>query len=187
MKRESVGARSAGLILMVIASVLSGCGGSMEAPTRATNLTLTPGIKEVMLSWTPGTGATEFHVLFDPDGQSQFQQVGSSVPGTTNQPTFDVAVHRMDWPKAQFAIDACNSVGCKRSDPVAAMPLMLGTIGYFKASNTDAHDGFGYSVALSGGGNTLAVGTFTESSSATGINGNQSDNSAGQSGAVYLY
>ena len=56
---------------------------------------------------------------------------------------------------------------------------------YVKASNTEAGDGFGWSVAL--GGDTLAVGTPGEASSATGINGTQTDNSAVTSGAVYVY
>ena len=58
---------------------------------------------------------------------------------------------------------------------------------YVKASNTDASDRFGVSVALSGDGDTLAVGAYEERSNATGINGNQADNSAGDSGAVYVF
>ena len=56
---------------------------------------------------------------------------------------------------------------------------------YLKASNTNAVDGFGYSVALSG--DTLVVGAPWESSNATGVNGNQSDNSALYAGAVYVF
>jgi len=58
---------------------------------------------------------------------------------------------------------------------------------YIKASNTGAADQFGWDVALSADGNTLAVGASFEGSNATGINGDQSDNSAIQSGAVYLF
>jgi hypothetical protein len=58
---------------------------------------------------------------------------------------------------------------------------------YIKASNTEADDAFGSSVALSSDGNTLAVGAGGEDSSATGVNGNESDNSIENSGAVYLY
>jgi|AntRauTorcE11898_2_1112593.scaffolds.fasta_scaffold00326_26 hypothetical protein len=58
---------------------------------------------------------------------------------------------------------------------------------YVKASNTGLGDSFGASVALSGNGNTLAVGAVGESSSATGIDGNQSDNGAGGAGAVYVF
>ncbi len=56
---------------------------------------------------------------------------------------------------------------------------------YLKASNTDALDGFGSSVAVSG--DTVVVGAYGESSSATGVNGNQSDNSADYAGAVYVF
>ena len=56
---------------------------------------------------------------------------------------------------------------------------------YLKASNANAVNFFGCSVAISG--NTIAVSAGGESSSATGINGNQSDNSAPHSGAVYVF
>ncbi|HEY4181990.1 MAG TPA: integrin, partial [Kofleriaceae bacterium] len=58
---------------------------------------------------------------------------------------------------------------------------------YVKASNTGSNDQFGDSVALSGDGNTLAVAAYMEDSSATGIDGNQTDNSANNSGAVYVF
>ena len=63
---------------------------------------------------------------------------------------------------------------------------------YIKASNTDAGDRFGIAVALSG--DTLAVGAWGEDSNATGINptgttgsGTQADNTASNSGAVYVF
>ena len=61
---------------------------------------------------------------------------------------------------------------------------------YVKASNTgekDEGDQFGYSIALSGDGNTLAVGAIGEDSNATGVNGDQANNAANGSGAVYLF
>jgi hypothetical protein len=58
---------------------------------------------------------------------------------------------------------------------------------YVKASNTGTNDYFGSSVALSGDGDTLAVGASGEASAATGVGGNQADNSAFLSGAVYVY
>lgn len=56
---------------------------------------------------------------------------------------------------------------------------------YIKAANTDSNDGFGFGVALSG--DTLAVGAPKESSSATGIGGDQTDDSSPYSGAVYVF
>ena len=58
---------------------------------------------------------------------------------------------------------------------------------YIKASNTEAGDRFGRSVALAADGNTLAVGSPFEASNATGIGGDQADNSASESGAVYVF
>jgi cysteine-rich repeat protein len=56
---------------------------------------------------------------------------------------------------------------------------------YLKASNTGAEDLFGFSVTLSG--DTLAVGAYVEDSAAQGVDGNQADNSAPDSGAVYVF
>ena len=58
---------------------------------------------------------------------------------------------------------------------------------YVKASNTNSSDRFGWSISLDGAGNTLAVGAYTEGSDATGVGGDQDNNDAVNSGAVYLY
>lgn len=58
---------------------------------------------------------------------------------------------------------------------------------YVKAPNTDAYDWFGANVSMSNDGNTMAVGAAFEDSSSTGINGDQQNAAAGNSGAVYLY
>jgi hypothetical protein len=56
---------------------------------------------------------------------------------------------------------------------------------YLKASNTDKHDLFGLSVAISG--DTVVVGASGEDSNATGVNGDENDNSAEGAGAVYVF
>lgn len=58
---------------------------------------------------------------------------------------------------------------------------------YIKASNTDADDLFGERLALSANGSVLAVSGFQESSAATGVDGDQNDESAPRSGAVYIF
>ena len=62
---------------------------------------------------------------------------------------------------------------------------------YVKASNTGRRgndgDQFGSSLALSGDGNTIAIGATTEDSAATGIGGDQTDDSAQSAGAVYVF
>jgi hypothetical protein len=58
---------------------------------------------------------------------------------------------------------------------------------YIKGSNTEAFDEFGSSIALSSDGMTMAVGARNEDSAATGVGGNQGDNTAYESGAVYIF
>lgn len=56
---------------------------------------------------------------------------------------------------------------------------------FLKASNAGFGEEFGGAVSISE--NTIVVGTWVESSSATGVNGDQLDNSAGQAGAAYVF
>lgn len=58
---------------------------------------------------------------------------------------------------------------------------------YIRASNPEAADRFGFAVAVSGDAARIAVASTAEASGARGIDGNQADNSQGQSGAVYVY
>src|SRR5687767_6946194 len=58
---------------------------------------------------------------------------------------------------------------------------------YVKASNAGQSDLFGMNVALNADGNTLAVAAPWESSAATGVNGNQNDDSLPQAGAAYVF
>lgn len=58
---------------------------------------------------------------------------------------------------------------------------------YIKGENTDAGDEFGSAVAISGDGHIMVVGAHQEDSAARGINGNQGDNSASDSGAAYVF
>src|SRR5471030_1920093 len=99
--------------------------------------------------------------------------------------------------------------GGKRSAIVIASLMALGVVAgleaqsppgkltqtaYIKASTPHTGDHFGNggtllgdSVALSGDGNTLAVGAPNEGSGSKGINGNQNDTSVYSAGAVYVY
>ena len=56
---------------------------------------------------------------------------------------------------------------------------------YLKASNTGERDQFGFSVAVSG--DTAVVGAATEDSNAAGVNGDESNNLAPDSGAAYVF
>ena len=56
---------------------------------------------------------------------------------------------------------------------------------YLKASNSDPGDKFGHAMAMDG--NTLVIGAPREDGGATGVNGDQSDNTQPDAGAVYIF
>lgn len=66
-------------------------------------------------------------------------------------------------------------------------PPEAGRTGPFKAGTAGAGDYFGHRVAMTADGNILAVAAVLERSAATGIGGDQSDDSAPFAGAVCLY
>ncbi len=84
-----------------------------------------------------------------------------------------------DWASIQSQIAAEPY----RTDAAAVDPLVQQA--YLKASNTGVKDYFGYAVAVSG--DTVVVGAPYEDSQATGVNGDQSDNAASDSGAAYVF
>jgi len=93
----------------------------------------------------------------------------------------DSAATGIDGDQADNSADGAGAVYVFTRDPAGVWSQQV----YLKASNTGARDHFGRSVALSG--DTLAVGAFLEDSAATGIDGDQADNSAPESGAVYVF
>ncbi len=74
---------------------------------------------------------------------------------------------------------------CSSDEAPQAVPAPLKQLGYLKGSNTGAGDWFGTNIDLDG--DTLVVGARFEDSAATGVNGNQVDNSALDSGAAYVF
>ena len=83
-----------------------------------------------------------------------------------------------------------SSIGARNSGAVYLFTHSSGNWAqqsYVKASTVGESDRFGQSVALSADGELLAVGANDEDSAATGVNGDQTDNSEASSGAVYLY
>ena len=82
------------------------------------------------------------------------------------------------WSLVTLSVDERDARYPITIDPIAQQA-------YLKASNTGGSDQFGFSVAISG--DTVVVGAFLEDSNATGVNGDQSDNSANGAGAAYVF
>ncbi|MFN0301807.1 MAG: integrin [Burkholderiales bacterium] len=200
LSHRFVGLRLVGMICGLLA--IAGCGGGGgggggggDAPPASTGSTQPSAlsvtspkasIRQVNLAWSANPDATAFKLLFKPNATAAFTQIGADLPGGSTTAAMPLAVHRTDWVNGRLRVDACNAVGCTPSNEVGILGSMLDAIGYFKASNTEAGDLFGVGLALSGDGNTLAVGAPLEASNATGIGGDQANNSASRAGAVYV-
>ncbi len=181
MARSKLGCGFSWISLLCVV-LLSACG-SGSSKGSAPTLSLSFGMKQAQLRWTPVSGTTYYRVLASPDSTSAFRQVGADQ--TANISTQPLALHKQF--NARYRVQACNSGGCTDSNIVNVASQLTQAVGYFKASNTGNNDYFGGNIALSADGNTLAVGAFGEDSSATSINGKQGDNSASDSGAVYVF
>src|SRR4029450_10019189 len=119
---------------------------------------------------------------------------GSSVALSRDGNTMAVAAH---WEAS--AATGINGNQNEGSVPQAGAVYVFTRTGmtwtqqaYIKASNTGNAaqgdgDQFGFSLALSGDGNTVAVGAITEDSGARQINGNQNDDAAQSAGAGYVF
>ncbi|MEQ6342148.1 MAG: Ig-like domain-containing protein [Gammaproteobacteria bacterium] len=154
----------------------------LAAPAAPT-VTLGFGIKQLQFAWSAISGTTYYRVFENPDGVSGYSQVGADLTATSYN--HGIVLYRRV--NASYFVQACNSAGCTASPAVYVSVGLTQSIGYFKASNTNAGDWFGTAVALSIDGNTLAVAAYREDSNAELINGNQADNSASFAGAVYVY
>ena len=71
--------------------------------------------------------------------------------------------------------------------PHALRGATFATSSYIKASNTDAGDAFGHRVAISADGDTLAIAAPGEASDTSHVNGDEQNNRAPHSGAVYIF
>ncbi len=171
-------ANGAGTVSANVTNVAVAC----VAPPGPPTLSLGFGVKELQFSWLAVSGATFYRLLENPDGVSGYTQAATNLTGLSYN--YTIPVHRRL--NASYILEACNSGGC-----TASAAQILGTdltlaIGYVKASNTGARDQFGFWVALSGDGSTLAVGAPNEDGSSTGIN-SAPDDSVANAGAVYVY
>ena len=167
----------------VVANNVTNVGVACVSPPPAPTVSLAFGPKELRFSW-PAVNGADFYKLFeDPDGVSGYiNQPGGNL--TTLSYNHTIAVHRRL--NAKYIVEACNIAGCTASAAQILGANLTQAIGYAKASNTGDGDAFGAAMALSGDGNTLAVGARREDGNANGIN-NPSDEAAPSAGAVYVF
>jgi trimeric autotransporter adhesin len=201
------------LSLMTGSLLLAGCGGGSDKKSSASSSSISssslrssfsaasvppngsgiwPSVKVeaqtpkvLTFQWSPVEGATSYKLYKHDAATGGVVQVGGDL--TSTQTTDEIGVHVHDWVNNYYYVEACNTGGCEKSDLTFTATEMIKAIGYVKASNSEANDFFGWSIALSADGTTLAVGAPTEDSKAIGANGDQANNDSTNSGAVYVF
>lgn len=199
-QRSSYWIKSSFLVLLT-SVFLAGCGGeskSGDAPVISSfnllTLSASDGdVKEMNFTWSSasdGTGVT-YRVCEKNNANSNACNVLATVTDSLRA-TISVSslVKAFNSDYFIMASDSSKKVVLSNEKKLDASAITQ-MIGYFKASNTGENDGFGYSVALSGDGMTLAVGARDEDNAITGIvtDGSETSDtgSASNSGAVYLF
>ncbi|VAW96796.1 hypothetical protein MNBD_GAMMA21-1170, partial [hydrothermal vent metagenome] len=177
-------------LVTFFSAVLLACGGGGGGTPAAPAVEAKPVLnftqsKVFRFTWSDAPDATFYRLLENPDGGSGFTQVGADI--AQGAEVYDHVVPLYARLNAQYILQSCNAGGCTDSSAIAVSGNLVAAIGYTKARTRGAADSFGFAVSLSGDGNTLAVGALFEDSNATDVGGNQFDNSAPASGAVYVF
>ncbi|MBL0420113.1 hypothetical protein JI739_07105 [Ramlibacter sp. AW1] len=129
-------------------------------PAAPSNLKVFHDLKRYEFSWPAVEGATSYEILMDPDGPAGRAlpiPVVTDIPPTQLQASMTppAAWHGLDL-KATFSVRGCAAGRC--GEPSLAVWLAgEKTIGYLKGQEIQAGSDFGFAVALSADGNTLAV------------------------------
>jgi hypothetical protein len=171
---------------------LMACNSSNDTATKvittvepALTMSFTP-TKAFRFNWPAATNATYYNLY-----EAATIASGYSLIETTKETSFDHVVPLYARLNAKYMLESCSESACSPASvevfTSTKIAEMTSSIGYAKASNTDAGDYFGWSVSLSSDGNTLAVGAIGEKSNAMGINGDQNNNSKYGAGGVYVF
>ena len=195
MSRQNVATyRIAGLA--IYSFLLFGCGGGGTPTTPCNNLLSSLSISGATLAPAFSSGVTNYTATVPSSTNSVEVLPITSTPSCASF----ILRNRTGFGTIIALVVGDNTISIEvfvRTLPFLSTPIRLYTIvvtrspfaqeAYIKASNTNAADRFGQSVAVSGDGNTLAVGADGEDSAATGVNGDQADNNAVAAGAVYVF
>src|SRR5690348_6285011 len=124
-----------GLFLLVASA-----GASGQTAPAAPQVTTGADLKKLVFDWDPVPGATYYQLLVRPWPTQPFAVLRDDIAATSTRVSFSIASHLIYWDYIRYIVAACNAAGCTNSDEIAVNDQMLDTIGYFKASNTNAGD-----------------------------------------------
>ena len=148
---SSLHARGCAALLLAACTSLA-----LAAPPAPQATASAGGIKQLRFDWAAVPGATRYELWFKNSATGTpvryFQ-----MPGTQRSVTNNVSVHLLDWTNVRYWVNACDSSGCTSSSQLSVNNLMLDTIGLFTSPSQQTASQFGYEVAISKDGNTLAA------------------------------
>ncbi len=162
-----------------------------SATPEITNLSLTPSLNTIDLTWSSGGGTTTgFVIAYQTGFDAPADCSSGTVVDVGNVTTYSEGSLS---PSTQYAFRVCSYDGLMTNSfgvtgTTRTLDLGWNQEAYIKAVNGEATDYFGSRSSLSG--DTLAVGAYGEDSNQTTITNGSSastDNSNALSGAVYVY
>lgn len=131
-------------------------------------------VKQFDFSWPAVAGADYYQLFERVDSDAEYVALGQDIFGTEVSKTMPLHLRV----GSSYLLQACNDVECTPSEPLVVVDSLAAAIGYFKASNPGPADSFGFRVALSGDGGTMAVAATAEDGE---------DDSVESAGAVYIF
>ena len=179
------------------AGALVGCHSDSEnSNLEAFSLTeiraSSSNVKAMTLNWTSAsnkTGVTYTVCEKDSSKENNCDALSTTTDTLTATVVVDSLVSALSTDYFILASNGSSTV--LSNEKTLTVDSITQMIGYFKASNTDSDDRFGYSLALSNDGSTLAVGAYYEDGSATSVitDGSETNDTGStlNSGAVYLF
>lgn len=157
-----------------LVGLLAACGGSGSSGSSEVSATETSGssnatgslssphasvavsTKQLTFEWSAVEGASHYRLLMNVEGVSGFTQVGGDISSSLLSAAYDIPVHLLNWDDVAFVIEACDSVTCTASGSLSVSGMMMQAVGAI-SDPLSSNKGFGFEVALSSDGLTLAV------------------------------
>jgi len=163
-------------------------------PPAAPTVAISADTKEIEFAWPAVADASYYVVRERANAAAPFVAISERIPqrlvGSLVRFSRPVAVHRHEWLTTEYIVEACGTTGfplCSRTIPQGVATLELDAVGRVEARNVDSGDRFGYAIAASADGTTVAVGAPYEDCSCVGVNPEVLDNAATEAGAVYIF
>jgi hypothetical protein len=114
-------------------------------------------IKQLEFTWTTVPGVQRYELWFRAVPGAPWVKYAEQDARRGPRFRIGVAVHLLDWQRANYYVKACNPSGCSSSNLVGVDGEQLVAMGYIKPIAATGHEFFGNSIALSADGKTLAV------------------------------